>query len=553
MSQSTDERFHALDATRAFALMLGVVFHIAWAFMPENRGVPFTDESSSGGFSYFFCTSHTFRMQLFFLIAGFFARMLYHRRGAIGFAKNRISRIAFPFAIAWLILIPLLLLTWVWGQNLSGQNLTPVPLAAFVGVLVSGITFIPRSWGGLFSLGHLWFLYYLLIFYSLTVVVRPLALRAISRTATLDSSLDRFVAWCVRSPWSIIVLAMITGLTLWPMQGWYGIDTPSMSPLPSLAVVAAYGIFFVVGWLLHRQSSMLKELIPKWRWQLGLGMALSLPLFFAVQHVHRSGMASGGLVGGYPELTVSQVKDWPSLISRLNTHSASQGSKLGNLLLRLKPSDRERIAALSDEPSVDVRIGICKSLNSLLSDPDVFEPLGERPGENVASVATSTVGFAEQQETRRRNRLILEHVFAGLILPDPAKTPYRSPIKLGFSLLYAGVCWCFVLGTLGFFQEKCSKQSKVWRYIADSSYWVYLAHLPLVIWLQIWLAPYAWPGLVKFGILNAVSFLLLFSSYHFCVRSTIVGRILNGRAYPFTWPKWPLNSRGSIVEPVTSA
>ena len=75
------ERFHALDATRAFALLLGVVFHAAGSFVPSPSGAAIVDASASSGFYWFFSTSHTFRMQLFFLIAGFFGHLLYHRRG----------------------------------------------------------------------------------------------------------------------------------------------------------------------------------------------------------------------------------------------------------------------------------------------------------------------------------------------------------------------------------------------------------------------------------------------------------------------------------------
>lgn len=55
--------------------------------------------------------------------------------------------------------------------------------------------------------------------------------------------------------------------------------------------------------------------------------------------------------------------------------------------------------------------------------------------------------------------------------------------------------------------------------------------------LQIWMAPWPWPGLVKFLLLNLITFAILFSSYHYFVRSTFIGRLLNGQSYPFVaWP-----------------
>jgi hypothetical protein len=59
----------------------------------------------------------------------------------------------------------------------------------------------------------------------------------------------------------------------------------------------------------------------------------------------------------------------------------------------------------------------------------------------------------------------------------------------------------------------------------------------LVAALQVGLAHAAWPGLIKFALINAIAFPILFLSYHYLVRSTIIGRMLNGQSYPFVvWP-----------------
>lgn len=82
------ERFHALDATRAFALLLGVGLHAALSFVPSITGWVIVDVSGHWFFNWFCFSIHTFRMQLFYLIAGFFARMLYQKRGFAGFSKT---------------------------------------------------------------------------------------------------------------------------------------------------------------------------------------------------------------------------------------------------------------------------------------------------------------------------------------------------------------------------------------------------------------------------------------------------------------------------------
>ena len=44
----------------------------------------------------------------------------------------------------------------------------------------------------------------------------------------------------------------------------------------------------------------------------------------------------------------------------------------------------------------------------------------------------------------------------------------------------------------------------------------------------------------------SVSLLLLYASYHYMVRSTFIGKLLNGRAYPFHWN--PLDAMRTIPD-----
>ena len=100
---NASHRFHALDATRAFALLLGVGLHSAMSFFLP---IPAQDASQSTALAVTFYTIHVFRMGLFFAIAGFFARMLLHRRGTRGFVADRARRIGVPMIAGWLLLAP---------------------------------------------------------------------------------------------------------------------------------------------------------------------------------------------------------------------------------------------------------------------------------------------------------------------------------------------------------------------------------------------------------------------------------------------------------------
>src|SRR5215469_17019769 len=82
-------RLDYLDATRAFALVLGVVFHASLSFMPVFIGWAVQDVSTSPVVAMFMTASHSFRMETFFLLAGFFGHLTFHRKGAAEFVRSR--------------------------------------------------------------------------------------------------------------------------------------------------------------------------------------------------------------------------------------------------------------------------------------------------------------------------------------------------------------------------------------------------------------------------------------------------------------------------------
>src|SRR4051794_30566448 len=96
------ERLHALDAVRGFALLLGIVLHATLSFVPaQTRFWVIQDTHPSITLALLFFAIHVFRMTTFFLMAGFFAHMSFHRLGAWGFIKDRLQRIAVPLVVAW--------------------------------------------------------------------------------------------------------------------------------------------------------------------------------------------------------------------------------------------------------------------------------------------------------------------------------------------------------------------------------------------------------------------------------------------------------------------
>tara|TARA_Y100001960_G_C14698641_1_gene840391 strand:+ start:255 stop:833 length:579 start_codon:yes stop_codon:yes gene_type:complete len=97
-----------------------------------------------------------------------------------------------------------------------------------------------------------------------------------------------------------------------------------------------------------------------------------------------------------------------------------------------------------------------------------------------------------------------------------------------FSVLYA---WLMIFGLIGVFRKFCSKENPRVRYLSDASYWLYIAHLPIIWLLQIWIADAALPGAVKLLGICTVTTVLLLAIYEIAVRYTWIGAMLNGRKY----------------------
>ena len=86
-----------------------------------------------------------------------------------------------------------------------------------------------------------------------------------------------------------------------------------------------------------------------------------------------------------------------------------------------------------------------------------------------------------------------------------------------------------IFGFIGFFRHFFSGEHKVIRYVSDSSYWLYIAHLPVIMLVQAWISPWDIPAFPKFLIACALTTLPLLLIYEYGVRYTFVGTLLNGK------------------------
>jgi len=337
-------RYHSLDSLRAILMLLSVILHSAVSFMVYT---PFYWPVKDNHPSYFFDSVvfiiHSFHMEAFFMVAGFFASFLY-QRGLAYFVYNRALRILLPLLLAYQ------LMNWLMPNLVSGSQ-------GHIALQVMGPFY------------HLWFLYYLLFIYGLVVFLK----RKISAVGL--AGIHRFFRGILHSRFHFLVLGFFTFPFLLLMSSLM-VDPPLGSfPLPSFFLY--YLMFFICGWVLHKNPQLLTRLAEK-RWHYFL-LALPLTLFLCF------------------------------LFLKLNWHF--------------------------------------------------------------------------------------------LHLPWKIQLPLRY--------VYACNSWLWVMAILGFATHSFNFYHPALRYLSGASYWVYLGHLPLVIFLQTAMQGLLLPGLLKFWLLSTLTLGLL--------------------------------------------
>lgn len=407
-------RLHSIDALRAAAMLLGVYLHAALAYMHTPHGVsPVVDRSQSYFFDATVVGIHGFRMQLFYVVAGFFAAMLIQRRGLRSFVINRLKRVLVPMILAALLVCPMVAWTFIAGAELTGES------TAHIGPW-SALSQAGRS--GRWILGfaipmHLWFLWYLFLLCLLAAAIIWLGRKFHLGTTRLHS----LVAWSARSLLALPVLILLATAATLPMSEWM-IETPNSWAI-SPATLGYYGLFFAWGFIVYGPMNPTSTSHP------------------------------GDLTG--------VGRRWVLLLC---------------------------LAALSYILLAIVGGGLTPRWAATLAARGASTELAYLPAAAIQAAFTWTMILASFGLALR----YLTH-------PGPRLTP-------------------------------------IVRYLADASYWIYLAHLPIVYLLHVLLYPVPINAFAKVALIVVVTAALTLGSYALFVRHTVIGEWLNG-ARPATSPR----------------
>ncbi|MEM0926278.1 MAG: glucan biosynthesis protein, partial [Planctomycetota bacterium] len=107
-----------------------------------------------------------------------------------------------------------------------------------------------------------------------------------------------------------------------------------------------------------------------------------------------------------------------------------------------------------------------------------------------------------------------------------------EPVQRGlYVLAQVFYAWLVSFGLIGLFHRFLS-ENRLWiRYVSDSSYWLYIAHLPLVLLIQYAAKNMEIPSVIKLLGICAITTGILLCSYQLFVRRTWIGVLLNGRRF----------------------
>ena len=125
MTQCSDDpafaRRHDLDALRGWAMLLGLVLHLAMMFLPQ-RVWPVVDREPVAWSGWLVSLVHGFRMPLFFLLSGFFTAMLWRKRGLAALVWHRVRRILLPLVLGVVFIVPAFFVAVAYAQHVVKQQ-----------------------------------------------------------------------------------------------------------------------------------------------------------------------------------------------------------------------------------------------------------------------------------------------------------------------------------------------------------------------------------------------------------------------------------------------
>ena len=232
-------------------MLLGLVLHSALTYNVTYHGDAWSpkDPNTTNIFSDFLVLLiHSFRMPIFFVVAGFFGAMLFYERQPIRMIRNRVSRIVWPFIVFLFLLWPITIFAFGYTNAVFSQLENPFEKA--LESLKSVSDFLPKT------TSHLWFLYYLSLITGTTVILGLL----LKNVQKLTKGLTKTFNWLLKRPFvRVIFFSALIFLTLIILET--SMVDASVSLIPDRNTFIFFLLFYLIGWVLFKSKQHLKTFI----------------------------------------------------------------------------------------------------------------------------------------------------------------------------------------------------------------------------------------------------------------------------------------------------
>ncbi len=536
-----DPRRHDLDALRAAAMLLGIVYHCALSFAIGDAWMV-RDVRQSKVLFVFQDFVHGFRMPLFILVSGFFTAMLWRQKGLKALLWHRCRRVLFPCLLGLVTVVPAM--TWASGYaTASGaarrQRQAAVETAStdlWAAIRLGDAAALERQLHGPAALTDLHPAFGVTpLTWSALVGQQAIAETLIDRGADVSArnrdggtalhaaaflGRDGIVELLLRKgakadaasssgdvpmksaaqPWPVVeYITQLLGITVDAKAVAAGREKVVAQLTAAGAPQAvAPGRWAALGetyrWLIETPVFILVWFL----WFLVWLVAIFAGYAWIAERTGFKGVPLGALASPWTLLVLVPLTMLPSWWMGFGGGEFGPDTSMGIL----------------PQPWVLGYYAVFFFFGVLYHDADdrqgrlgrtwrwllpvallVFFPIG-------LEFATGVFGFRE-------------------VVPEPA----HKAVSVTFQSLYA---WLMSFAWMGMFRSLLTRENKAVRYLSDSAYWLYLVHLPLAIVGQTLIAEWQFPAALKLSALSAVLIPLLLLSYHILVRYTWVGRLLNG-------------------------
>jgi peptidoglycan/LPS O-acetylase OafA/YrhL len=546
-------RRHDLDALRAFAMFLGIGLHASLTFV--SLPWPVQDITQPPIFIFFIVLVHSFRMPLFFLLSGYFTMLIYRKRNIKSLILQRTLRILLPCLIGCFTIIPLL--SYVSNETVKAGSISVhLDENSLAGAIRKGdrktinlylinpgeiekpdkkLGVTPLSWAAMIG--------------DLETVSALIKLGAdVNSTNKDDTTALHGAAFFGRD--EIVKLLLFNGANASKVSkaGFTALEGTFADPNTTTSILNILGIQpptetdLTSGRISVRSRLLLNQFltpasknqsntveIDKPKEQMGFYKryqswltSTSFQINFGNKPVHLFKTSI------FHHLWFLWFLCWmlPLFLLFFN---------LGSLLFRNLNTNAMRILKKTMLYILIPAPLLPLCLMGEILGPDTYTGILPPPHMLFYYMIFFSFGliyFDLNDYACKLTRFWYIMLPLALFMIFPAEIVFKDNLPLNL-LMQTLLIWNMVFGMMGMFHALIKKENIFIRYLSDSSYWIYIVHLPLVLVLQFLVRELPINSLLKFLLINIATITLLLVSYHLLVRSTWIGWLLNGRIMPW--------------------